>query len=172
MEDVKTVDGSAIRVRDPLLDKQKADVANMRAALLCDPKSPADATQAMRNITVLRVYHQVSRIIRYLEIMDKLEEKLYETLDNSLDNMDTTSPMSMMTLLSVQEKLQKNMIESHKLLEPYLNIDNLSVESMAVIDDTSSGHPKLMSRSSRDKIRASAQAVLSMLDESSDESND
>ena len=75
MAGVKTVDGS-IQSIDPLISKQKEDVAKMRASLLCCNDDPYAATQAMKSITVLRVYHQMSRIIRYLEMMDKIEDKL------------------------------------------------------------------------------------------------
>lgn len=166
MKDVKTVD-SPLSIQDLIIAKQKEDVARMRASLLCCSDDPYTATQAMKNITVLRVYHQVSRIIKYLEMMDKIEDKLYESIDIQLDNMDSASPVTWMTLLNIQEKLQKNMIESHKLLQPYLeqmkDIEEFVVVSERVIEDQEDDVNKLISKESRERLRSSAQQVLSIL---------
>lgn len=163
MKDVKTVD-SPQKIHDPLIAKQKEDVAKMRASLLCCSDDPFTASQAMKNITVLRVYHQISRIIRYIEMMDKIEDKLYESIDIQLDTMDTDSPVTWMTLLTIQEKMQKSMIESQKLLQPY--VEQLStveqyVQSAAVeqsVDDHG-----LLTKESRESIRSAAQLVLASL---------
>lgn len=162
-KDVKTVD-SPQKIHDPLIAKQKEDVAKMRASLLCCSDDPFTASQAMKNITVLRVYHQISRVIRYIEMMDKLEDKLYESLDAQLDSIDIYSPVSWMTLLTVQEKLQKNMIDSQKLLEPYvqqLATVEQYVQSTAVeqaVDDHG-----LLTKESRESLRSAAQLVLESL---------
>lgn len=165
MKDVKTVD-SPLTIQDPLIAKQKEDVAKMRASLLCCSDDPFTATQAMKNITVLRVYHQISRIIKYIEMMDKIEDKLYESIDIQLDNFDAHNPVTWMTLLTMQERLQKNLIDSHKLLEPYLkqmkDIEEFVVVSERVIDSEYSDS-NLISKESREKLRSSAQQVLSIL---------
>lgn len=173
MKDVKTVN-SPLSIKDPLIAKQKEDVAKMRASLLCCSDDPYTATQAMKNITVLRVYHQISRIIKYLEMMDKIEDKLYESIDAQLEKMDTDSPVTWMTLLNIQEKLQKNLIDSHKLLQPYLNVQEFVIEDLAptVTASPNGDGSSILSRESRDKLRSSAQQVLSILGPVEEDSND
>ena len=153
---------------DPLRSKQKEDVAAMRASLLsCTGSDPISTKQALQNITVMRVYHQLSRIVRYTEMMDKIESKLYESIDNHLENMNTSSPSTWLTLLGIQEKLQKSMIESHKLLQPYLDSDLFS----SIVDVPSSTSPTdsfaamIVNQESRDKLRNSAQLVLAALEQ-------
>ena len=157
----------AIRNSDTLYSKQREDVAKMRTSLLACSDDPVTSTKALQNITVLRVYHQISRIIRYLEMMDKIEEKLYESLDYRLDNMDVENPTSWMMLLNVQERLQKNMVDSHKLLQPYLNVEEFSLQSLmpTVNSSIESGVAAVLPKSSRDKLRQSAQQVLAALEE-------
>lgn len=159
---------SVIRITDPLYSKQREDVAKMRASLLACSDDPVTSTKALQNITVLRVYHQVSRIIRYLEMMDKIEDKLYESLDYRLDHMDIENPTAWMMLITVQEKLQRNLIESHKLLQPYLNVEEFSLQSLMPTASTASsiesGTAAVLPKSSRDKLRQSAQQILSELE--------
>ncbi len=167
----ETVGNAEVQIMmDPLYSKQREDVAKMRASLLAcsNTDDPATSTRALKNITVLRIYHQVSRIIRYLEMMDKIEDKLYQSLDYRLDHMDVENPTAWMTLITVQEKLQKNLIESHKLLQPYLNVEEFSMQSLMPATSNSSiesGEAAILSKSSRDKIRQSAQQVLAALNE-------
>lgn len=166
MENLKTVERS-VRVSDPLLTTQNEDVAKMRASLLALSSDPTTVTQSLQNITVLRVCHQVARIIRYLDLMDKLEAKLYDSIEHAVDNMNPEDTSTWMLLLNIQERLQKNMLESHKLLQPYLSIDEFNlVELASTTQDVASlsGEALLIEKSSRDKIRNSAQAVLSLLD--------
>lgn len=158
-----------IRITDPLYSKQREDVARMRASLLACSDDPVTSNKALQNITVLRVYHQVSRIIRYLEMMDKIEDKLYQSLDYRLDHLDVENPTAWMTLITVQEKLLKNMTESHKLLQPYLNIEEFSLQSLMPVASTASeiesGTASILPKASRDKLRQSAQQVLAALNE-------
>ena len=169
----ETVSDGSVRPLDPLLSKQKEDVARMRASLLTCSTDISNTSTALRNITVLRVFHQVSRIIRYLEMMDKIEDKLYASIDAALDRMDEDSPTTWMALLNIQSRLQANMLESHKLLQPYLNIKEFSVMDMTINssqDEISTGNI-LLSKESRDRLRTSAQQVLEALDiEGSEES--
>ena len=144
---------------------QCKDVANMRASLLSFNKSdPNSARRALQNITVLRVYHQISRIIRYTELIDKIEDKMYESINMDLEAMDSMDPSTWRTLLALQTKLQAAMIESHKLLEPYLNLETMtSVEVMPPDDPNDSFTTMILDQQSREKIRTSAQEVLSAI---------
>lgn len=136
----------------------------MRTSLLsCHDDSAIPTRLAIQKITVLRVYHQVSRIIRYLEIMDKLEDKLYESIDYEIDNADITDSDTWAKLLVIQEKLQKSMIESHKLLQPYLDLTEFSVVDLTQDDGQTAGTELAMSPEKRDSLRLAAQSVLSEL---------
>jgi len=163
MKNVKTVDTlPASIMSDPLIQKQREDVAKMRTSLLCCPDDSYSVSQTMRRITVMRVYHQITRIVRYLDMMDRIEEKLYESIERRLDTIDTDNITSWATLLKLQEQLQKNMIESHKILEPYLNIQEYIIEEVPSVQSAPDG-ASILSKSSRDKLRTSAQQVLSIL---------
>lgn len=167
MDDCKTVtsDNNLVNI-DPLLKKQSEDVATMRASLLsCNGQSDVTSTRtALQNITAMRVYHQISRIIRYTDLMDKIEEKLYESIENSLDAMDSANPSTWLTLLQIQEKLQKSMIESHKLLQPYMDLETLNtVVQPPVIVPEASFSTLVLDQDSRDKVRSSAQAALNAI---------
>ena len=119
--DIPTLDDSLV---DPLLKEQKAQAEQMRSALLsCKKNDITSAKIALQNIAVLQVYHQVSRIIRYTEMMDRLEDKLYDSIDMNLAEMDECDPNTMLVLLKVQSQLQESMVLSQKLLEPYMNIN-------------------------------------------------
>ena len=155
---------SQIRLTDPLYSKQREDVARMRTSLLSCSEDPLTSKKALANITVLRVYHQVSRIIRYLEMMDKIEDKLYESLDYRIDNMDIENPTTWMMLLNVQEKLQANMVNSHKLLQPYIENINLWKDSMEAARVEQEIHPNtVLTKNTRESIRSAAQTVLALL---------
>lgn len=158
--EVETVDG--VYESDQLYSKQKEGVSKMRTSLLaCNPTNGSELLSAINNITAMRIYHQLSRIIRYTEMMDKLEKKMYESMDNMLDNT-YEDPVSMLALLKMQEQLQKSMIESHKLLQPYMNISEFehlqdigSVEAREVNPAV-----KLISSRERDNIRNAASSAL------------
>ena len=148
-----------------LYTSQLNDVADMRSQLLAiDKNDPGSARKALQNITILRVYHQISRIIRYTELMDKIEDKIYNSIEMNLDQMDDADPVTFLRLMNVQEKLQKSMIESHKLLEPYLDFENLNVVDVTPQQDPSQTFTAMiLDQESREKIRTSAQQVLSAL---------
>lgn len=159
MDDFKTVEGE-IRQNDPLLRKQKEGVAEMRTSLLACSDDPA---QAVRELTARRMYHQLTRIVRYTELMDKLEEKLYRSIENTVLQQDETDPGTWITLLALQERLQDSMIKSHKLLEPYLTSDLL--DNMDVVETSGvEVRPTILDRASRDNVRNAAQQLLLMLD--------
>lgn len=165
MSNVETVNASVIST-DPLIHKQKEDVAKMRASLLCCNDDIYSAGQAIKNITILRVYHQIARIIKYIEMMDKIEDKLYRSIDASIELMDDDNPTTWMSLLTIQEKLQKNLIESHKLLEPYLNSDLFNIESLSptIIEEAETNIAGVLTKESRETLRTSAQQVLKALE--------
>ena len=161
MNDFKTVEGSSrIREIDPLYMKQKEDVSRMRTSLLACNGNPELAQTAMKSIAVLRVYHQLTRIIRYTELMDKLEAKLYESLDFQIDHMGTDSASTWITLLNIQERLQKNMIESAKLLQPYMDIAEFTAIDVSQDEPT---HTISLDEKSRERLRDSARQVLKEL---------
>ena len=168
MDDFKTVEGVVENTSvDPLIAKQKQDVAAMRASLLCCSTSStvASAVTSIKNITVLRVFHQISRIIRYLEMMDKIEAKLYESIDYTLEHSSSSSPSTMMMLLGIQERLQKNLIDSHKLIQPYLNVQELGLDKIVYSSSAPDEPDAILDKGSRDKLRSAAQKALEALEE-------
>ena len=95
MDDIKTVDSSEV-VYDPVYQRQKEGVTKMRTSLLaCTAENGVTIRNTLDSITAMRIYHQMMRIIKYTELMDKLEDKLYRSIDNMLDN----SPDDERTLL-------------------------------------------------------------------------
>ena len=160
-EDISS--GSLIEV-DPLLKEQKAQAEQMRSALLsCKKNDITSAKVALQNIAVLQVYHQVARIIRYTEIMDRIEDKLYDSIDMNLAEMDECDPQTMILLLKVQSQLQESMVLSQKLLEPYMNINLEDIAPPADINETNSFGAAIIPKESRNAIRNGAQALLTEL---------
>lgn len=173
MEDFKTVDDFPKNV-DPLIAKQKEDVANMRASLLLCSETDAEAvTTALNRITILRVYHQLSRIIRFTEMMDRIEVKLYESLNSYIDTADEYDDKTWQTLLIVQKQLQTAIIESHKILEPYLLTPSLNADNLTALNNTidSEGSDISIDKDTRNHLRSVAKQILEELDsgESSDD---
>lgn len=157
MSDIKTFDDD--KRTDPLLSFQSEGISRMRAALLsCSQDDVISAKSAMQQVTVLRVYHQVSRIVRFLDLMDKLEAKLYDSIEATVDSSDIYDTTTWLTLLEIQKRLQQNIIESQKLLQPFLDasIFDAPVEEISIEDSSA----KLISPESRENIRNAAQAVL------------
>lgn len=162
---IETVDKSAI-IENPIVSKQKEDVAKMRTSLLsCSKENGVSTMRAIQDITVMRVYHQLTRIIRYTEMMDKLEDKMYAALDYQIDNADITSVSTLESLMNIQTQLQKSMIESHKLLQPYMDLQDFSVVDLVQDTDTDDNPitKTLITSESRDKIRYAAKGVIDML---------
>ena len=148
---------------DPLLKEQKLQVDQMRSTLLSFNKAdPNSAKRAMQNITVLRIYHQVTRIIKFTEMMDLLEDKLYTSMIENMTEMDTSDPMTMMSLLKVQEQRQNTVIQSQLLIKPYLDMDIESIAPPPELEETSFG-AAIISQESRNNIRTGAQALLTEL---------
>lgn len=159
MDNFKTVDDYSISKIDELYKKQKEDVSRMRASLLsCSVDNPSSMVTSIQNITVMRIYHQLNRIIRYTELMDKLEHKLYESIDYTVDNLDSGDATTWMALLEIQDKLQKSMIESHKLLQPYMDVRTFNMDTIPSNEDNS--QMKLINAQDRENIRNNASKVI------------
>ena len=143
---------------------QCSDVSKMKTSLLsCNKNDPDSARKAIQFITVQRVYHQISRIIRFTELMDKVEDKMYESIETDLNNMDSADPMTWKTLVNLQSKLQESMIESHKLLEPYLKMETLTTIELPKDDPNDTFTAMILDQQSREKLRTSAQEVLAAI---------
>ena len=154
---------------DPLLREQKLQIDQMRSTYINFSKGDPNAAQkAIQNITVLRVYHQISRIIKFTEVMDALEDKLYDSILSNIGGMDSFSPETMVMLLKVQQQLQETMIQSQLLIKPYLEMDILALAPQPEMEETSFG-AALISKESRNNIRTGAQALLTELKKSNPE---
>lgn len=157
------------KIQDSLIASKKEGVSRMRTSLLSclSDETGSLSSRAINTITILRVYHQLARIIRYIELMDKLEEKLYASIEATVDTCDITDTDTLFRLLQIQERLQKSMIESHKLLQPYMDLQDMSVVdimSTASTVEAGTDNPiKIMSPESRDRIRTSAQNLIAEL---------
>lgn len=162
MDEAKTVGGPDDLA---LFSEQARDIQNMRAALLnFDKRDSQAAAKAIKNVTLLRVYHQVESIVRYTEMIDKLQDRIYQSIDAKLLNSDPDDENLCFTLIPLVERLQKNMIESHKLLEPYLNFEQLnSLEIPETTDPADSFTSMILDQESREKVRTSAQQVLAAI---------
>ena len=155
-------------ITNPLIVKQKEDIAKMRMSLLsCSEEGGMSISTALQNVTAMRIYHQMTRIVKYTEMMDKLEDKLYQAIDYKLDNCDITQPEELIMLLGLQEKLQKSMIDSEKLLAPYLDRELFSI--LDTVPTTTSDEAdniitkQLMSSGTRDDVREAAKLVFEYL---------
>lgn len=166
-KDIETVKSSTdVDITDPLYAKQKEDVAKMRASLLLCNTDASLTKKAMQNISVLRIYHQMSRIIRYLDLMDKLEDKLYKSIDYMVDTCDITQTSTWIQLMRIQETLQKNMIDSQKLLAPYTNMVSPEMfdelELFTVEDNPTNS---LLDSDKRESLRIAATSLLAEINQ-------
>lgn len=172
MASSKTV-GSIVHSNDldPMNSLKAEAIERMKMAMLsASLDDPLSAATAIQQITIMRVYHQVSRIIQYLDLMDKLESKLYESIEIELDCLDivsdSASTFSAITrLLAIQEKLQKSIIESNKLLAPYLDMEQYSAFNAIEVSTPVSANILDVDESKRTLLRENAEAILSELSE-------
>ncbi len=149
---------------NPLLREQTAQAAQMRDALLtCRTSNIATAKGALQTIAILQIYHQVARIIRYIEVMDRLEDKLYASIDANLSQMDEFDPATMLMLTKVQCDLQKSMVLSQEMLKPYMDIDLAAIAPMQEAGGEDSYGAAILPKESRSAIRTGAQALLTEL---------
>lgn len=148
-----------------LLSEQTKDVENMRRTLVSFDKSdPNAARKAIQNVTLLRVYHQLERIVRYTEMIDKLEDRIYQSIEMKLMNSDPDDEDLYFTLIPIQERLQRMMIESHKLLEPYLSMEQLSALDVPKEEDPANSFTSmLLEQESREKVRTGVQQLMSII---------
>ena len=160
----EAVEDNVTHFVDPLTAKQKSHTDEMRSALLaCNFGDITSTKSALQYITLRRILHQVERIIKYTELMDRLEDKLYDSIDQNLAQMDEFDSDTMMLLLKVQSQLQTSMIESQKLLQPYLEMD-ITVYAQPQSDDTQNSFmANIIPQASRNTIRNGAQALLTEL---------
>ena len=100
MSNLNTFEGSGAQLNS-LQAKQKEYIEKMRANLLVCGTDSTSAVTAINNITVLRIYHQIDRIIKYLDLMDKLEEKMYKSIEYTIDKSSPESTATWFTLLGI-----------------------------------------------------------------------
>ena len=163
ISDITTLENTDIKSADTLTVQQQSDVSAMRSALLnCDRGDATSVSFALQTIFSMRVFHQLSRLIKYTEHMDKIEQKMYESMDRFMDNLDETDTSGWLVLMNAQEQLQRIMMNSQKLLEPYSNV-SLYIPEQPVEDSFGSG---LLDQKERKKLRESAQLILDTLKES------
>lgn len=148
-----------------LLAEQARDVDAMRSTLLSFRKDdPNAARKALQNVTVLRVYHQLERIVRYTEMIDRLEDRIYQSIDAKLDCTDPDDSEIWLSLIPIQERLQKMMIDSHKLLEPYLNMEQLTTFEIPQQEDPANSFTSMiLDQESREKVRTASQELLATI---------
>ena len=173
MDEFKTVESAPHYTKDALFLKQRADVDKMRVSLLSCDSDPSNTVQALRNIAILQIQHQFGRIIRFLDMMDQIEDKLYDAIGARLDTIDEFDPDAWMMLMSLQSRLQKNIIESNKLLEPYIGVNsvaqfNMIAEEYAEIPTNNVEDTIGIDKVERDRLRLAAQQVISSLTKQSD----
>lgn len=162
ISDITTLDTDT-KPADSLAVQQQSDVSAMRSALLnCDRGDAASVSFALQTIFSMRVFHHLSRLIKYTEHMDKIEQKMYESMDRFMDNLEETDTSAWLALITAQEQLQRIMMNSQKLLEPYSNV-SLYVPEQPVEDSFGNG---ILDQTERKKLRESAQLILDTLKES------
>ena len=124
MKDQSKTFGQDLSSYDPLSNLKRESIDRMKMALLSSSlDDPLSVVSAVKGVTVMRVYHQVVRIVQYLDLMDRLEAKLYYAIDRELENDQPDDYLTISKLLKIQEQIQKSIIESNKLLAPYLEME-------------------------------------------------
>lgn len=164
-EDLKTVEGE-LRFSDPLKDKQIEDVQKMRTSLLACSSNVIDIRHALNSITIMQIYHQLTRVVRFTEMMDKIEDTLYASMDAAIDQINTSNSSAWISLMTMQSQLQKNMMDSQKLLQPYLDMLTSVDAFVSTADELTETPDEIMNQTSREKLRNAAQLVLASLPES------
>ena len=170
-DELKTVGGEPVDnsefdsgLVDPLLREQTEQATQMRDALLtCRKNDITSAKVALQNIAVLQVYHQVARIIRFTEMMDRLEDKLYASIEANLAQMDEFDPATMLMLTKVQADMMKTMAISKDVLQPFTDLDLDAIAPPVPVDDEDSFGAAILPKESRNAIRNGAQALLTEL---------
>ena len=174
-KDTKTVSGSLIpnsnaAKYDPLSSIKAEAIDRMKTAMLAASlDDPLSAATAIRQVTIMRVYHQVSRIVQYLDLMDKLEESLYKNIESELNLLEVESLSdsnfnTISKLLAIQEKLQKSIIESNKLLAPYLDMEQYPAFNTIEVSTPVSDNILSVESEQRNSLRETASSVLKELE--------
>ena len=167
---IKTVDDwENSESHDPLNSLKSESIDRMRTALLSASLGDVStASIAIRQVTILRVSHQVTRIVQYLDLMDRLENKLFQAVDNHLNSVDLYDPMELAKLLKIQEQLQKSIIESNKLLAPYLEMEQYPAFTEIEEVTPASENRLAIPAADRNALRESAGEILLQLNELSE----
>ena len=171
----KTVSGSLISNNDgatfdPISSMKAEAIERMRVSLLsASLDDPLSAASAIRQVTIMRVYHQVSRIVQYLDLMDKLEETLYNSIDLELSVINSGGALennftAITKLLAIQEKLQKSIIESNKLLAPYLDMEQYPAFNAIEASTPVSANVLEVESTQRNLLRENAGSILKELE--------
>jgi hypothetical protein len=161
MSDVNTFDSSS--TPNPTYEQQKQGVSKMREALLASADGTMTVSTAMQRVTALRIFHQMNRVIQYTEMMDKLEAKLYEAMDFAITATDITNRHDMLILVGLQERLQKNFLDSQKMLQPYIEMGEAFKNYVEYTEDNDILKDQLASPDGREHIRIAAQRVIKQL---------
>lgn len=174
-KNTKTVSGSLISSNDgatfdPISSMKAEAIDRMKVALLsASLDDPLSAASAIRQVTIMRVYHQVSRIVQYLDLMDKLESSLYKSIEFELDMINSggcieNNFQAVTKLLAIQEKLQKAIIESNKLLAPYLDMEQYPAFNAIEASTPVSANILEVESTQRNLLRENAGSILKELE--------
>ena len=162
IEDLKTVEGEVIS-SDPIRNRQLEGVQQMRTSLLSCTDDNFNVAQTLQHITVLRIYHQLTRLVRYTEMIDKIEDKMYQSMDSALDQINPSNSGAWATLMAMQTQLQENMIASQKLIQPYLDMIKNANTFVSQADEIEYSGEHILDQQSRERLRSAAQVVLASL---------
>ena len=165
--ETEIISESDVLLEDPILKIQREDIAKMRSSLLCCNGDTSLIKRTLTDITVMRIYHEMSRIIRYTEMMDKIEDKMYESMSYAVEHANAESSGTWLMLMEMQKGIQKSMSNSYNLLKPYLSLSKTDMSAMATAIDTNVEAIPLDTKS-RDSIRSTAQHILSLLGDPDD----
>ena len=151
----------------PLQKSMHESTERMQTALLsASMDSPNEVVTAMRQVSLLRAHHQVMRIVQFLQLMDKLEAKMYEAIELDMATMDLTDSQSWKTLLTLQTKLQENIVNSNKLLMPFLEMGKYPIfNEMATAADSEVDIVIDLPPAKRNQLRENAESILAELED-------
>jgi hypothetical protein len=95
--------------------------------------------------------------------MDNLEDKLYESIEYQIGSVDIEDGWAL--LLKIQSKLQENMIESQKLLKPYIDIVTVDdkIFDIQAYGTEVKNEVSVITAESRESIRRNAKDLLKKL---------
>lgn len=151
--------------RNLLYDQQAQFLDKMKSAMLSvsNSSSPQLSSSAIKQVVLLRTLHTLNRIIMYTELMDKLEHKLYSSIMHEIKLCDDGDADKLYSLLAIQEKLQKSISESVKLLQPFAQMADSAISQFVQEATITVEASDTLEASEREKLRNSANAVLKEL---------